>query len=106
MSPGVPKARDTVVGLLLAFVLTSAAFAVVLAGMLDSRRTLMVIAALALLQVAVHLRYFLQLRFEAGSRDRWASLAFTAIVLVLMVGGTVWIMFDLHYRMMSPHRML
>jgi cytochrome o ubiquinol oxidase operon protein cyoD len=50
--------------------------------------------------VLVHLRYFLHLDLKRTPRENLLALAFAALLIFLMVGGTLWIMFDLHYRMM------
>ena len=54
----------------------------------------------AALQILVHLHYFLHL--DTSSTMRWNVLAlvFTVLILVLFVGGTLWIMANLNYRMM------
>jgi cytochrome o ubiquinol oxidase operon protein cyoD len=60
------------------------------------------IFVLAVLQIWVHLRYFLHLSFT--SRGRWNTLAilFTLLIIIFMVGGTLWIMHDLSDQMFSP----
>jgi cytochrome o ubiquinol oxidase operon protein cyoD len=53
-----------------------------------------------IVQILVHLHYFLHL--DTSSTARWNVLAiiFTLIIMVLFVGGTLWIMYNLNYRMM------
>jgi cytochrome o ubiquinol oxidase operon protein cyoD len=48
----------------------------------------------------VHLHYFLHL--DRSPEQRWNvfALAFTAMVILIIVGGSVWIMFNLHARTM------
>jgi heme/copper-type cytochrome/quinol oxidase subunit 4 len=46
---------------------------------------------------------FLHLRLRAESRDRILTLAFAAVVGVLMAIGTLWIIADLKRRMMPGH---
>jgi cytochrome o ubiquinol oxidase operon protein cyoD len=60
------------------------------------------IIILAVLQMMVHLRYFLHFGFS--SRRRWNTLAFifTLFIIVFMVGGTLWIMQDLKHQMLPP----
>ena len=55
---------------------------------------------LAILQILIHLRYFLHLGF--GLSQRWNVLAilFTLLIIVIMAGGTVWIIYSLGYMMM------
>jgi cytochrome o ubiquinol oxidase operon protein cyoD len=58
-----------------------------------------VIAAAAVLQILVHLRFFLHLSFTTTPKENLLALAFTAVLLCIMVGGSLWIMIDLHTRM-------
>jgi cytochrome o ubiquinol oxidase operon protein cyoD len=99
MSDGSATFRAYLLGLAMAAMLT--ATALVVGKVFAPHATLIAIAALGALQVAVHLRYFLHLQFKRSSRERLLSLAFTAILLALMIGGTVWVLYDLRYRMMS-----
>jgi heme/copper-type cytochrome/quinol oxidase subunit 2 len=55
----------------------------------------------AIIQIVVHLHYFLHIDFKSSPGENILALAFAAILIVLMAGGTLWIMFDLHYRMMN-----
>ena len=54
----------------------------------------------ALLQMLVHLRFFLHLDTSPAGRGNLLSLVFTALILFLFIGGSLWIMFNLDYRMM------
>ena len=51
-------------------------------------------------QMAVPLRYFLHLDRSSAMRWNVLVLAFTALIMGLFVGGTLWIMYSLHGRMM------
>jgi len=84
----------------LAVILTAIPFALVGFNLASATTTLIVIAALAVIQVLVHLRYFLHLGFKHTPRENLVTLAFTAVLIVIMIGGSLWIMFDLHHRMM------
>ena len=93
--------RTCVIGFGLALTLTVIPFALVATKALDLTSTLAIIAVLAIVQVAVHLRYFLHIGLSPSSRENILTLAFAAILIFIMAGGTLWIMFDLHYRMMT-----
>lgn len=56
------------------------------------------LSALALTQLFVQLIFFLHLDRE--SKPRWNSvvLAFAAVVVVILVGGSIWIMTNLNYH--------
>jgi cytochrome o ubiquinol oxidase operon protein cyoD len=93
--------RTYIVGFGLALVLTAIPFALTAANVLSLTSTLLIIAVLAIIQVVVHLHYFLHIGFNSSPRENVLALAFAAILIVIMAGGTLWIMFDLHYRMMN-----
>ena len=61
----------------------------------------MVIAILAVVQVVVHLRFFLHLDLKSTPRENVLALAFAVVLICIMIGGSLWIMLDLHERMMS-----
>lgn len=88
-----------IVGFVLAVVLTAIPFYLVASHALSPLRTVLVIAATGLLQILVHLRFFLHLNFTTTPRENLLAIAFTAVLLFLMVGGSFWIMIDLHARM-------
>ena len=88
------------VGFVLAVILTAIPFILVAFKLLSVTTTLVVVAVLALIQVLVHLRYFLHLDFKDTPRENLVTLAFTAVLILIMIGGSLWIMFDLNARMM------
>jgi cytochrome o ubiquinol oxidase operon protein cyoD len=93
--------RTYITGFVLALVLTGIPFGLVVSGLLPRFTTLVVIAVLALVQVVVHLRYFLHLDLRSTPRENLLALAFAAVLICIMVGGSLWIMLDLNARMMS-----
>jgi cytochrome o ubiquinol oxidase operon protein cyoD len=94
-----PTARHYLTGLALALILTAIPFGLVTFKFAGAGTTLAVIAAAALIQVAVHLRYFLGIDLKRTPRENLLALAFAGFLIFIMVGGSLWIMFDLHARM-------
>lgn len=92
--------RSYATGFVLSIVLTVIAFALVMSGALPRPAVLFGIVAAALVQMLAHLHYFLHL--DTSSVERWNVLAilFTLLMVIIFVGGTIWIMFNLNYRMM------
>ena len=88
-------------GFVLALLLTGIPFGLVAASLLPPFTTLVVIAVLAVVQVVVHLRYFLHIDLQSTPRENLLALGFAAVLIFLMVGGTLWIMLDLNARMMG-----
>lgn len=91
--------RSYVVGFAMAVGLTAAAFLVVVAGMASST-AYAVIGVAALAQVVVHFRFFLHIGWKRSTRDDLQLILFTTLIIVLMAGGTIWILGNLHHRMM------
>jgi cytochrome o ubiquinol oxidase subunit IV len=87
------------IGFVLAVILTAIPFWLVYSHALPPSRTMMIIAGAAVLQILVHLHFFLHIDFATTPRENLMALAFTAVLIFLMVGGSFWIMIDLHSRM-------
>ncbi|HUB15032.1 MAG TPA: cytochrome C oxidase subunit IV family protein [Acetobacteraceae bacterium] len=86
-------------GLLLAIVLTAVPFALVHAHALPTSSLWLAIGLFALVQGVVHFRCFLHINPPHEHLDEALLVAFTVIILIMMAGGTVWILGNLHSRM-------
>ncbi|MEM7191789.1 MAG: cytochrome o ubiquinol oxidase subunit IV [Pseudomonadota bacterium] len=92
--------KPYLIGLALAVLLTATAFGLVATGAFARETTLIMIAVLAVIQILVHLTFFLHIDFKTTPRENLVALAFALTLIFIMVGGSLWIMFDLYYRMM------
>lgn len=100
---GLPVERSTtpyLIGLGFSVLLTAIPFALVATGAAPRDTTIVVIAIAAVLQVLVHLRFFLHIGFSSTPRENLIALAFAAVLICIMLGGSFWMMFDLYRRMM------
>lgn len=95
-----PHLSDYTNGFLLAVVLTVVPFAVVAFTDIERGPALTMIAVLALIQVAVHLRYFLHYSTKRVPIEATVGLTLAILMSAVLVGGCIWIMNDLHHRMM------
>jgi len=88
--------KSYVIGFTASLLLTSVSFLLVAKEMVSGH----ILIALALLQAAIQLRFFLHLGQEA--KPRWETLIFYFMLLLLAIVafGTLWIMSDLNDRMM------
>ena len=88
-------------GFVLAVILTVASFGLVMSHAMSPSATGGAIALLAVVQIVVHLIYFLHM--NGSSEQRWNVMAFTFTVLsvLVLVGGTMFIMHDTSINMMS-----
>lgn len=103
MTPDNPRKREIRAGLLgLAgtLILTCAAFAAVRWQFASAAETLAMVFALGLLQIVLHFRSFLHVSLRQSSRDNLHLILFSALIILLMVGGTLVILANQHQRMM------
>lgn len=92
--------RSYLVGLILAVVLTAAAFAAVVWKVAPPSALRVIVAVLGLVQVVVHFHYFLHIDLGKSARDDLRLILFSTLIILIMVGGTLVIMANLRYRMM------
>lgn len=92
--------RSYVIGYVLALALTGAAFGAVYWPRLASTTTLAIVLGLALVQMAVHFRFFLHISLQKSTREDLQLILFSALIVILMVSGTLVILFNLRTRMM------
>ena len=91
--------RSYLLGALFAAVLTGAAFALIEWPVLPGHGVDLALGALALLQIVAHLRFFLHIDPPRQKVDDLHLLLFSALILTMMAGGTIWILGDLASRM-------
>lgn len=98
--------RDYVIGFVLSVILTAIPFWLVMTGALESKQlTAFVIMGFAVVQILVHMVYFLHM--NGRSEGGWSMLAliFTVIVVVITLAGSLWVMYHLNTNMMPVHDM-
>ncbi|MEA3126546.1 MAG: cytochrome o ubiquinol oxidase subunit [Caballeronia sp.] len=94
-------AGSYIVGFVLSIILTAASFLIVMEHAMPASTAVLLIAALALVQVVVHLVCFLHM--NASSQQKWNVMAFgfTVMTAVILIGGSIWIMHNVSMNMMS-----
>ena len=88
------------IGYGLALVLTIAAFALVRWHWTSPSITLGIVFGLALVQMVVHFRCFLHVTLHGPARDDLQLILFSTLIVILMVAGTLVLLFNLRMRMM------
>ena len=93
------------VGFLLSLVLTAIPFWLVMAKVLPPEATRFIILGFAGVQVVVHMVYFLHLNAKVEGGWSMLALLFTVIVVVIMLAGSIWVMYHMNANMMpmDPH---
>ena len=98
----IPTRGSYALGYGLSLLLTLAAFGVVFSGAQSFEIVMPVIVVLAVGQLFVQLIFFLHLD-RKSSHWNAGALALTALIVLLIVGGTLWIMYNLNLNMaMDP----
>jgi len=111
MSADVPAGHDAqapahgslkgyLTGFGLSVVLTAIPFWLVMSGVLaSSQATALAIMALAVVQIVVHMVFFLHM--DAKSEGGWTVMAmiFTVVLVVIALSGSLWVMYHLTSNM-------
>ncbi len=92
--------RSYLIGYALALALTAASFAAVHWPGFASGTTLAIVIVLALIQMVVHFRFFLHVTLSRSARDDLQLILFSSLIILLMVSGTLVVLFNLRERMM------
>jgi cytochrome o ubiquinol oxidase subunit IV len=92
------------IGFALSIVLTLAAFGLVELHTYTPQAMRTAFVALALLQLFVQLVFFLHVGRGNNTRWRVLSLAFALFVVVVLVGGSLWIMDNIQHTSMDMGR--
>jgi cytochrome o ubiquinol oxidase subunit IV len=98
--------RSYLTGFLLSAVLTAIPFWLVMTGALaDPGLTTGIVIACAVVQIVVHSICFLHV--DTRSEGGWTlmTFVFTAVIVAITIGGSVWIMYHLNTNMMPMEGM-
>lgn len=90
-----------IIGFILSLALTIVAYVLVTQELVGGMALIMVLGALAVVQMIVQLVFFLHLGDEVGPRYKLASFLFMGGILLIIVVGSVWIMNNMNYNMMN-----
>lgn len=92
--------RDYVIGFILSVILTAIPFWLVMTMPLSAGTTGAIIMGFAVVQIVVHMVFFLHMTPKAEGGWSLTSLVFTIIVVVIMLAGSLWVMHHLNTNMM------
>jgi cytochrome o ubiquinol oxidase subunit IV len=100
--------KDYLIGFALAAVLTAIPFWIVMYDVFRNPRVgAVVILIFAFVQIVVHMVYFLHMNTKSEGGWTVLALIFTAVLVVITLSGSLWVMEHLDYNMMpmSPEQM-
>jgi cytochrome o ubiquinol oxidase subunit IV len=64
------------------------------------------LVVLAIAQMGVHLVFFLHITTAPDNTNNVLALAFGLLIVTLVVGGSLWIMYNLNHNMMPMDQMM
>jgi cytochrome o ubiquinol oxidase operon protein cyoD len=98
--------KSYMIGFVLSVILTAIPFWLVMGGVLENK-TLLVIAIMGLgvIQIFVHMIYFLHMNAKIEGGWSMLALIFTAALVLIMLAGSIWVMYHLNTNMMPVHDM-
>jgi cytochrome o ubiquinol oxidase operon protein cyoD len=92
--------RGYLIGLALATLLTVCSFAIVHAKFVWAPAVPVAVIVFAIAQMGVHLVFFLHITTGPDNINNVMALAFGVLFVVLLIGGSVWIMSNMNSNMM------
>ena len=96
--------REYLIGFGLSVVLTAIPFWLIMAKVIADRNTaILVLGAFAVVQVLVHMVYFLHMNARVEGGWTLLSTIFTVICVGIAIAGTLWVMFHMNAHMMPSH---
>jgi cytochrome o ubiquinol oxidase operon protein cyoD len=101
-----PRLIGYVIGLGLAILLTATSFFVAGTDLVWQPSIPVAIIVLAIAQMGVHLVFFLHITTGADNTNNVLALAFGILIVVLVIGGSLWIMANLNHNMLPMDQLM
>ena len=93
------------IGFFLSIILTAIPFAVVMGDVFESRNaTILVVTFFAVVQILVHMVFFLHMNGKVEGGWTLLSTIFTVVFLAITLAGTLWVMYHMNTNMMPNHK--
>lgn len=91
-------------GFVLSVILTAIPFWLVMAKVIADRNTaVLVLGGFAVIQILVHMVYFLHMNGKVEGGWTLLSTIFTVVFVAITIAGTLWVMFHMNTNMMPDH---
>jgi cytochrome o ubiquinol oxidase operon protein cyoD len=94
------------IGFALSVVLTAIPFWLVMNDVISNRTTaVLVLGGFAVVQILVHMVYFLHMNGKVEGGWTMLSTLFTVVFVAIAIAGTLWVMFHMNTNMMPSHEL-
>jgi cytochrome o ubiquinol oxidase operon protein cyoD len=101
-----PRIVSYLAGLGLAILLTATSFYVAGTDLVWQPSIPVALVVLAIAQMGVHLVFFLHITSGPDNTNNVLALAFGVLIVILLMGGSLWIMANLNHNMMPMSQMM
>ncbi|MCW6506501.1 cytochrome o ubiquinol oxidase subunit IV [Lichenifustis flavocetrariae] len=98
--------RNYLIGLGLAALLTAGSFVISETGLIYGPVVPIALIVFAIAQMGVHLVFFLHLTTAPDNLNNAMALAFGVLIVLLLIGGSLWIMSHLNHNMAPMDQMM
>ena len=96
--------KEYVIGFVLSVILTAIPFWLVMANAITDRTTaVLVLGGLAVVQIVVHMVFFLHMNGKVEGGWTMLSTIFTVVFVAIAIAGTLWVMFHMNTNMLPMH---
>jgi cytochrome o ubiquinol oxidase operon protein cyoD len=93
-------------GFVLSVILTAIPFWLVMTNVISDRGTaVLVLGGFAVVQIVVHMIFFLHMNGKIEGGWTMLSTIFTVVFVAIGIAGTLWVMFHMNTNMMPQHTM-
>ncbi len=92
--------KSYVIGFILSVILTAIPFGLTMAHMLPASSLIPVVVAIGVVQILVHLYFFLHMNTSSSQMWNNAAFIFTVLIVGILVVGSLWVMYHLNTNMM------
>lgn len=93
--------KSYAIGFVLSVILTAIPFWLVMGKVFDNSSTAAtVLLGFAIVQIVVHMVYFLHMNTKSEGGWNMLALIFTAVLVLIVLVGSIWVMYHLNHNMM------
>ncbi|ESQ79479.1 cytochrome o ubiquinol oxidase subunit IV [Asticcacaulis benevestitus] len=92
--------KSYLIGFILSVILTAIPFGLTMAHMLPASSLIPVVVAIGVVQILVHLYFFLHMNTSSSQMWNNAAFVFTVLIVGILIVGSLWVMYHLNTNMM------
>ncbi|WP_348666406.1 cytochrome o ubiquinol oxidase subunit IV [Arsenophonus symbiont of Ornithomya chloropus] len=92
--------KTYLIGFILSIILTIIPFLMVINNTTSHNNIVLTIIITGISQILIHLIYFLHIHTTSNNNWNIISLLFTILVIIIIVTGSIWIMYNLNINML------